>query len=172
MGDEMAYGIDHLRMLFGYDRWANGKLFDAATRLTAEQLEAPGGASFDSVRGNLAHMLNAHVVWYRRLTGAEIEAPDMSTMDRVRAGLEASYAGWSAYLDDATPDELERILAYRDSEGVARDRPIWLLLAHLINHGTFHRGETGMMLASLGAAPGDLDIVYFYDDWMASHGTR
>jgi uncharacterized damage-inducible protein DinB len=165
----MSYGIDHIRMMFGYDRWANGKLFDAASRLPREQLESRGGGSHDSVRGTLAHILYAHVTWYGRLAGAPPEAPDTTTMDGVRAGLAASYQRWSAYVDVLGQEGLEKTLAYRDGAGTQRDRPVSLVLAHLVNHGTYHRGEAGLMLTSLGASPGDLDLTYFYDEWRAAH---
>ena len=42
--------LDVVRTMYRYNTWANTRILDTAARLTPEQLVAPGGASFDSVR--------------------------------------------------------------------------------------------------------------------------
>ncbi|MEX2226092.1 MAG: DinB family protein [Dehalococcoidia bacterium] len=168
----MSSLVEHARMLFAYDKWANAKIFDAASHVPASLLEDAGGAGVESIRGSMAHVLVAHITWYQRIALLHLDPVDMTTMDRVRAGFDASYPRWHALLDRMPPDEWSRVVAYRDSEGTARERPLGLLLTHVVNHGAAHRGETGMMLAAHGWSPGDLDIVYFFDEWVANDGTR
>jgi uncharacterized damage-inducible protein DinB len=37
------------------------------------------------------------------------------------------------------------------------------MLQHVVNHGTYHRGQVTTMLRQLGAAPPkDLDLIAFY----------
>ena len=35
------------------------------------------------------------------------------------------------------------------------------LITHLVNHGTHHRAETGMLLERIGRSPGDMDYLYY-----------
>ena len=52
--------------LFDYNYWANGRVLNAASRVTPAQFVAPAGLSHGSVRGALVHVLSAEVVWRLR----------------------------------------------------------------------------------------------------------
>ena len=58
-----------VRQLFAYDAWANGLVFEAAARLSAEQLTHPVTSSFPSVVDTIAHVVGAEWVWLRRWLG-------------------------------------------------------------------------------------------------------
>jgi uncharacterized damage-inducible protein DinB len=47
--------------------------------------------------------------------------------------------------------------------GVSSAQPFWQLLQHLVNHGSYHRGQITTMLRQLGAAPPkSVDLISFY----------
>src|SRR5512147_373438 len=64
----------HYQMFGHYNAWANGRLYDAAARLSTEQYRADRGAFFKSVHGSLNHLLVTDRIWMRRFTG-EGDAP-------------------------------------------------------------------------------------------------
>jgi uncharacterized damage-inducible protein DinB len=41
--------------------------------------------------------------------------------------------------------------------------PVGQIIAHLVNHGTHHRGQVVTMLRQLGATPAKaMDLIYYY----------
>lgn len=63
-------------MMFAqYNRWANGRLYDAARHLGEEEFHRNLGAYFRSMNGTLNHILVTDRIWMTRFTG-EGEAPD------------------------------------------------------------------------------------------------
>jgi uncharacterized damage-inducible protein DinB len=149
-----------LRTLIAYNEWANGKVLAAFSGLSHEQLTRKSGASFESVRGNMVHVLSAQNSW---LTRQGSPPPDAAT--DTHGGLAAAFAashaamrGFAAGLDAAA---VTRTVHYTDSDGDPHSLPLWLVVTHVVNHGTFHRGETGMLLAAMDRSPGDMDLVYW-----------
>jgi uncharacterized damage-inducible protein DinB len=75
--------------------------------------------------------------------------------DEVSEGLQA----WAAALP---PDALGRSVSYRSLRGDPFTMPLHDLLQHVVNHGTYHRGQIAMALRLLGAgAVPSTDFVIF-----------
>jgi uncharacterized damage-inducible protein DinB len=66
--------------------------------------------------------------------------------------------GYVAGLSDADADQM---LRYTDLRGNARQVVLAYSIMHVVNHGTAHRAETGLLLERLGRSPGDLDYIYY-----------
>jgi uncharacterized damage-inducible protein DinB len=60
----------------------------------------------------------------------------------------------------AAPD-LQRVVQYTLRVGATGAQPLGQLVVHLVNHGTHHRAETGLVLDRIGRSPGDFDYVLF-----------
>jgi len=48
---------DDIQLLYAYDRWANSRVLQAASALSAEQFTRDLGGSFSSVRDTLVHIV-------------------------------------------------------------------------------------------------------------------
>ncbi len=151
----------HARELIAYNEWANGKILAAAATLRGEQLSLPLAASFDCIGGNLEHIVGAQVIWLARWRGSRPSWPQLRTYDELRAAFDASHVDLRSFVADLTAADWDRVIEYRDSRGQERARPLGQLISHLVNHGTHHRAETGIALATLGHSPGDPDLLYF-----------
>ena len=56
-----------------------------------------------------------------------------------------------------------RVFAFKMLSGQAGSAAFWQMLQHMVNHGSYHRGQVTTMLRQLGASPAkSMDIVAFY----------
>lgn len=152
--------------LIAYNRWATGRILDAAGRLTDEQLGRPLGGSFPSVRETLAHVVAAEWVWLSRWGGDPLgKAPDVSGCTDVRALRERWQVlceAQSAYLAGLTEAALERSVSIITRTGITAELPLYETLRHVVNHSTYHRGQVATLLRQLGAEPVATDLFLYY----------
>jgi len=154
--------------LFDYNAWANERALGAAGALSQEQFLRDLGNSFPSLRDTLAHILGAEWIWLRRWQGdspsSGLAAADFPTV----ASLEDRFAALDrerrAFLDTLSEEGLARPFSYRDLAGNAHSLRLVESLQHLVNHGTYHRGQITTMLRQLGAKPVSTDMSRFYLD--------
>jgi uncharacterized damage-inducible protein DinB len=154
-------------LLLDFHYWSRDRLLVAADALTPEQYARPLGNSFSSVRDTLNHLYNAEWVWYSRWLGEspvsfprDDERPDLRTLRQHWSGLEAKVRAYLAVFGQA---ELDRVIEYRLMSGVEGASPLWQMVAHLVNHATYHRGQVTTMLRQLSVpAPKSTDMIVFF----------
>ena len=154
-----------VKNLYEYNAWANARVAECAARLSPEQLVAPGGASFDSVRDTLLHTMNAQWLylerWHGRSPRAWPPAPgDFSELRTRWATLERDTQQFVAGLDEG---RLAEIVEYTNMQGEPWAYPLWQQMVHQVNHATQHRSEVAVLLTGFGHSPGLLDLLYFVD---------
>jgi hypothetical protein len=54
---------DDVHLLYEYDRWANNRVLQTATALSAEQFTRDLGGAFCSVRDTLVHIIGGEWIW-------------------------------------------------------------------------------------------------------------
>ena len=54
---------DDIQLLYEYDRWANHRVLQAASTLTAEQFTRDLGGAFHSLRDTLVHIVAGEWAW-------------------------------------------------------------------------------------------------------------
>jgi uncharacterized damage-inducible protein DinB len=158
--------LELVRGLYEYNEWANDHVLDAAALLSDDEFSRKQGASFESVEGNLAHIVGAQIIWLQRWTGGANPKPvsefqKMRGIPSIREAFENSHAELRSFLDSLTEEGLERVLAHRDSAGNPYERVMWKLMSHVVNHGTHHRAETAMAMGLLGKPMRELDYTFF-----------
>ena len=58
--------------------------------------------------------------------------------------------------------ELNRVFGYKTLKFGVYSNPLWESMQHLVNHGTYHRGQVTTLLRQLGAQPIATDLMHFY----------
>ena len=157
---------DHLRTLARYNRWANQRLYAACRALDDETYRADRSAFFGSIHGTLNHILVGDRAWLSRLQGADrgirsldqILYDDLPTLTDARTEEDARII---AFVDGLDPEQLDEPLVYRTISGEAHETPIGLVVLHMINHATHHRGQVHGLLSQIPTDPPPLDLIYF-----------
>lgn len=157
---------EEIRLLYDYNAWANHRVLEAASALTAEQFLKPLGSSFSSLRDTLAHIYGAEWIWLERFQGrspaALPGASEFSDVARLRARWAEQETRLLSFVRGLSQEDLDRVLEYRTLKfGVYRN-PLWQSMQHLVNHGTYHRGQVTTLLRQLGAQPIVTDLMHFY----------
>jgi uncharacterized damage-inducible protein DinB len=157
---------DDIRFLYDYNAWANRRSLDAAAALTMEQFTKPLSSSFSSVRDTLAHIWGAEWIWMERFEDrSPASLPDVSQFPEIsalRTRWRDDEARFNKFVADITQDELNGPHEYRTMKFGQYSNPLWLSIQHLVNHGTYHRGQIATMLRQLGAKPLSTDLIHFY----------
>ena len=159
---------DHFTRFAAYNGWANARLYDAATALSDfERKRELKAAYFKSLHGTLNHILVADRIWMKRLTG-EGEAPAAlntelySDFSALREAREREDQRIADHVQALPADGFGRVVEYADMRAEPKSLPLSVILAHLFNHQTHHRGQASGLLRQLGVAePPSLDLVYF-----------
>lgn len=152
--------------LYDYNAWANRRSVGSAEKLTSEQFTRPMGSSFSSVRDTFVHIYGAEWIWLERFQGRSPSAmpglnefPDLASLRETWAELDERLIAFAASL---TQSGLNGVFEYRTLRFGVHAHPLWQLMLHLINHGTYHRGQATTLLRQLGAQPVLLDLMHFY----------
>src|SRR5690606_6538163 len=144
----------HFQMLADYNRWANGRVYDACGELSDEEYRADKGAFFGSAHRTLNHLLVADRIWMKRITGSS-KAPhtldtvlfeDFEALRQARIAEDRRLIDFAEQLDD---EQLARSFTYRPiSNPVPITQPLAPILTHVFNHQTHHRGQVHTILTT------------------------
>jgi uncharacterized damage-inducible protein DinB len=160
---------DYVRTMAAYNRWQNGNLYGAADGLSDADRKTPRAAFFGSIHATLNHLLWGDQVWMHRFAGfPKPGAPNIPAsvamfeswgdLKRERAAFDQAITDWAERID---PEWLAGDLVwFSGSTGREMRQPRWLLVTHMFNHQTHHRGQVHCMLTQAGAKPGTTDLPF------------
>ncbi len=157
---------DGIRSHLDYTAWASRRLMEAASTLPADQLTRDFGTADRSVLGTLVHVYAADRTWLARLEQTappewitDTAAFPFSQLQEEWPRVEQRLRQWAAALTD---EAARTPIAYSDLRGRQWSQPPWMIVLHVVNHGTHHRGQVSGFLRSLGHTPPPLDLARFY----------
>jgi uncharacterized damage-inducible protein DinB len=149
--------------LFAYDAWANARVFEVAEALTPERLQARLASSFPSVRDTLGHLVGAAWIWLRRWRGESPAAPawTRAELPEIRRQLAIVETDRAAFLAGLTDADFDRPFDYRNLKGEPQHDRLGGTLLHVVNHGTYHRGQVATQLRQLACTPPNTDLIAY-----------
>jgi uncharacterized damage-inducible protein DinB len=85
------------------------------------------------------------------------------------ADVESLRAKWTeqegrllAFVEKLTQEDLNRVMEYKTLKFGVYKNPLWQSMQHVVNHGTYHRGQITTLLRQLGAQPILTDLMHYY----------
>jgi uncharacterized damage-inducible protein DinB len=154
--------------LYKYNQWANGKILGATANVTHEQFIADAAFPHGGLRSTLVHTLFAEWIWRNRWEGNSpsfrLKPEEFPTFESLRARWMEEEQSLMSFVDALTDEKLNLVIPYRNTKGIPLEQVLWKMMAHVVNHGTQHRAEAAAMLTEYGCSPGDVDMIYFFDD--------
>jgi uncharacterized damage-inducible protein DinB len=177
--------FDDIQTLYAYNRWSNQRLFSALEKLNQQQLATEVRSSFTSILETVFHILFAEWLWLKRWQGASPRAtvPDpnvtsatwkalspggiptpreLTTLAELKSFGDSIERERQEFLSRLSDSTLHAPLHFKDMSGIPYSAPLVQLLQHVVNHGTYHRGQATTMLRQVGAETVALDMLYFF----------
>ena len=155
---------DSFASMVAYMRWADRVLLAPCAELTPAQYTLELGGSFPTLQATVAHLAGAAKLWSLRLAGCRYSGLPPSAEIADVATAQARLAKPTTIFDAVAPEwEAKRFetFTYRNLAGVVTTKPRWQIFRHIVNHGTYHRGQVANMLRQLGVKPPSTDLLYW-----------
>ncbi|KMY52993.1 hypothetical protein AC623_02460 [Bacillus sp. FJAT-27231] len=148
--------------MFQYHVWASKKLFDYLQSEEVKPLFFREVQSvFPSISEVAAHMLTVDHLWFERIKGVENEGGvpvQFTSVGEAAEKMLQLHEDISTFLAQANTNQL---IEYQTSEGEPYTNTIGEVIMHIVNHGTYHRGNITAILRQLGGKGVSTDYIYF-----------
>jgi len=161
--------IEYFKTMQRYNRWMNEKLFGVCDAMPDELRREDKGAWFKSVHGTLNHILLCDRLWLGRFTHQPYPARSLDQelfhdWDELKAERVQTDDAIDSWLDLISDEQLKAPLTFTSmSQPTERTIVLWVLVAHLFNHQTHHRGQITTLMNQLGYDSGATDLPFMPD---------
>ena len=158
--------VHYCHTMAQYNSWMNDRLYDTCATLPDTERKKDLGAFFGSIHNTLNHILYGDLAFMSRFTGDPAQVPelgvelydDFTELKSARSTLDRRISDWSLTIAD---DWLNEQLTYTSKvDGESRTVPHWVLVTHMFNHETHHRGQITTLLSQMGLDMGSTDIPF------------
>ena len=173
--------LNELSQLAEYNKLMNQRLYEAASRLSDDELKMDRGAFFKSVLGTLNHILVGDIVWLKRFSKhpsgkkslsyiTNLDTPksldtilfeDLISMRIEREKIDNVIIQWIATLSTR---DIKDYIMYENMEGLGFKKKYSSLINHLFLHQIHHRGQVTTLLSQSGIDFGDTDLIEIIPD--------
>jgi uncharacterized damage-inducible protein DinB len=161
-----------IQLLYEYNRWANNRVLQAVSALSAEQFTRDLGGSFRSVRDTLVHIIGGEWGWLAYWKEPNHSSAFLTHLRKRREALfnpgafpnvAAVQLKWeevekeqAEFVNRVSNESLEKLLPFRTTQ-----IRLAHLMQHVANHSTYHRGQVALMMRQLDAEPLATDFHVF-----------
>jgi uncharacterized damage-inducible protein DinB len=159
----MSVSPEVLQQHWEYSVWATTRLLDAAGQLSPDELTRDFKTADNSVLDTLAHVFWSETIWlsrFKKVPSASRPEKGTQNLASLRQRWPALHDEWRRYL--ASVSDASEILTYKDLKGHEWHQPLWVLLFHIVNHSTHHRGQVSGFLRAMNHTPPPLDLVAYH----------
>jgi len=151
--------VDILRTLVGYKAWGNKGLF--TTLLSHPKIESIKDTK--SIVSTLNHAYVVDLIFQAHLTGTTHKFSGVNTVEQPSVqdlwnNVQTTDQWYINYVDSVTVSSLSDRVNFKFTSGEEATMLRSEMILHVVNHGTYHRGNVGVLLLQNGINP-DKDVV-------------
>lgn len=160
--------LAHFKRFAAYNKWANGRLYEACGQLPDSAYFEKRPAFFGSIHGVLNHMMVGDTIWTSRLQGKSpviaLDAEIYAERDTLRAARRKMDDEIIAFMDGLSEADMAGDVTYKTTSGDPFTMARSVILQHFFNHQTHHRGQAHDLLSQTSVEPPVLDLLYYIRD--------
>jgi uncharacterized damage-inducible protein DinB len=149
--------------LYEYNEWANERTIASLRALPEADYVRDLGGSWPSLRATFVHVAGATDAWAERFGGKDVLAlpkeADLPKLDDAVGVLLAAQEKHRKHLKNLTREKLERPFSWTNLSGEVKTSPFEIVVRHVVNHQTYHRGQIASMVRRVGGKPIATDMV-------------
>jgi uncharacterized damage-inducible protein DinB len=150
---------EHLLELLDYHFWATRKILNHIEKLPSHVYQEPLVSVFPSLSHVVKHMYDVDQSWYSRING-DFQRGD-SDLDSIQNALTAFDILHKEITSYVRTHDAQSVVHYRNSKGEDFSNSLGEIVHHLVNHGTYHRGNITAMLRQLGQTGVSSDYIIY-----------
>jgi uncharacterized damage-inducible protein DinB len=139
--------------LYQYNFWANKRVLDALNR---QQV------SDEKILSLIGHVVAAQFLWLHRIKG--LPAPDVKlwgeySLEQLNTMADTAGKQWLEFVESA--ESFDREMSYLNYTGDPYTNNVEIIMMHLVNHASYHRGQIAMLLRQKGLEPVNTDFITY-----------
>ena len=145
---------DHFIHMFEYNHWATGESVKQVVK------EKPDNKRIFEL---LSHIINSQRIWLKRVLQSDV-IPDPWEMHSLHECAELSKqitTDWIIFLEGLDKEDLDRMIEYKNNKGENWQNTIGDIVAHIINHSTYHRAQIAQLLRQTGKKSPKTDYIAY-----------
>ncbi len=145
----------HFIDLLRYNDWANSRILITLEESKMEDKE---------ILQLYSHTLSAQIVWLNRIKDIPVTPfPLWETYNlrELRSMTEESSRNWLNFVEAHPNQTFEEMINYTNSEGKKYESTLRQIMAHVVNHSTYHRGQIAQKLKAKGIEPPVTDFIAY-----------
>lgn len=146
--------------LFAYEIEANKRASDSIAGVPVANRATP---VYQRVLGVAAHIQIARATWLARVKNQPAPAPadwfPAQPLDKTRQMAADTDRDWNAYIAAITVETLDSLCTYTSGEGVRYRSLVDDIITHVLNHGTYHRGQIATLVTQCGGERAVTDFI-------------
>lgn len=158
--------LEHLKLMARYNKWANDRVSTAISDIHEADYLKPRDAFFGSIHGAVNHLLLVDRLWRGRMQGRPYP---VESLDQIECADRDVFIGERKAEDDIIIDfvdgfdaaGLEEEFTYATLVGNGGTDKRRIVLAHMFNHATHHRGQVHALLTQVPSDPPPLDLIFY-----------
>ncbi|MCA4899301.1 MAG: DinB family protein [Bacteroidota bacterium] len=144
----------YLLKLYQYNAWANRRVIGCLERQAVTD---------EKIVSIFAHCVAANFIWYNRFMGLPKSDHKLwgggYTIADLKKMVEEANELWMSFID--SNNSFDRVLKYHNYVGDYYENNIQDIMIHLVNHGSYHRGQVAVLLRERGYEPINTDLITY-----------